>query len=226
MTIHTKPGWKKHYRAIHSKWPPINIFDTELEGDDILLFELESETSDRLQNWREFIRHEDFKSGNGWGAIIASFCYARNGRFSIANQLGAYYCANSEASALSEWSYHATKVWRDMGFTGDASATVRCYTGSLLQSMVDVRKDEQMHLKDNYAPTQAFAIKAFEQEEFGILYRSVRNPGGECCALLRPTASSPVKQAAHFSVLWNGECFTQYGKVGRLIPLPNDNIEP
>jgi len=214
------PEWKKHYRVIHSRFPPINLFDEDREGDALLLAELEGETSDRLTRWNEFVREEDYRSGSGWGAVMAAFCYTNNGRFSIEDRLGAYYCANSDITAIAEWSYHAAKVWRDIRYTDEASATVRCLVGSLTEPLVDARKNSRVHKKTDYSASQAFALKHYQAQDFGILYRSLRNPGGECAALLRPCATTPVKQGAHYSITWDGSKFTQYALVGPFKPLP------
>ena len=205
------PDWK-HYRAIHSRFPPANLFDTVSDEAALLLAELEGETSDRLSRWRERVAPEDARFGNGWGSVMASFCYATAGRFNTA-AFGAYYCADSVHTAIAEWSHHAANVWRDFKFSDEASATVRIYCGRFEQPLVDARQNRRVHHLNDYTASHAFARRQKVDGQYGILYRSVRRKGGEAAALLRPAATSPVAQAGHYSVLWDGHRFSQFAKM-------------
>ncbi len=204
------PEWK-HYRVIHSRFPPRNLFDEDPETQN-LLAELEGATSDRLFRWRECVTEADARFGEGWGAVMASFCYIRPGRFNT-ERFGAYYCANSPRTAIAEWGYHAARVWRDAGFDDQASAVVRTYAGTFKQPLIDIRNQPQFHLADDYAPSQLFAKTVREQGCFGVLYDSVRQPGGLAAGLFRPPATSPVKQGAHYSVRWDGQRFVEFAKL-------------
>ncbi|ADM10816.1 hypothetical protein PB2503_00245 [Parvularcula bermudensis HTCC2503] len=44
-----------------------------------------------------------------------------------------------------------------------------------------------------------------EREEDGIVYPSVRNPGGECFAAFWPDVMGVPVQARHFGYHWDGE---------------------
>lgn len=205
------PEWK-HYRSIHSRFPPTNLFDTVTDADQALLMELESATSDRIHRWREFVAPEDARFGHGWGAVMASFCYVSPGRFNT-QHFGAYYCADSPHTAIAEWSYHAAKTWRDFGFSEEASATVRTYSGKFAMALVDVRDDAEAHHPTDYRHAQATAFALWQQHEFGVLYRSVRREGSLIAALFRPPATTAVTQAAHYSVRWDGEKFIEFAKL-------------
>lgn len=204
------PEWK-HYRVIHSRFPPRNLFDEDPETQN-LLAELEGATSDRLFRWRECVTEADARFGEGWGAVMASFCYVRPGRFNTSS-FGAYYCANSPRAAIAEWGFHAGKVWRDAGFDDQASAVVRSYVGSFKQPLIDVRDQPRLHDPDNYLPSQALAQAVRDQQCFGVLYSSVRQPGGINAGLFRPPATSAVRQGAHYSVRWDGERFVEFAKL-------------
>ncbi|MCY0963968.1 RES family NAD+ phosphorylase [Parathalassolituus penaei] len=207
-----RPSWK-HYRVVHSKYPPENLFDEDDETN-FLLGELESLTSERIHNWRSFIHPDDFRHGSGWGAVMASFCYPRAGRFSTDEQ-GSYYCASSEVAALREWAHHVQRFWHDdMKFSDDASATVRCYTGNFEQPLLDVRDMAEAHTVDDYGVSQALAALARQRHEHGILYRSVRSPGDECAALLRPSASTAVTQSCHYTLIFDGRRFVSFARLG------------
>ena len=209
--MNSQPKWK-HYRAIHSRYPPVNVFDTVDNADALLLAELEGETNGRLTSWHEFVKDEDARFGDGWGAIMASFCYVKPGRFNT-DGFGAYYCADSAHTAIAEWSHHSAKTLNDFGFTDAADATIRCYTGSFKKALVDISASKKAHSKTSYDYSQALAYKHYRADEFGLLYRSVRHKGGLAAALFRPPATSKVTQAAHYSVQWNGNEFVQFAKL-------------
>ena len=217
LPTHLLPSWK-HHRVVHSRFPPKNLFDDADAARQQLLAELEGVTSDRLLRWRESVSDDDFRAGNGWGPVMAAFCYVRAGRFNSAF-FGAYYCASSVHTAIAEWSYHAGKVWADFQLTDQASAVVRCYTGHFKQPLVDLRADDKAHHLTSYAYSQAKAGLLKVEGEYGLLYRSVRHPLGECAALLRPPATSPVKQASHYVVQWDGAVFKAFAKMGGYEPL-------
>lgn len=215
--MNSTPDWK-HYRVIHSRYPPKNLFDVKDEAKNKILAEIESMTSDRIHRWREFISPEDVREGEGWGAVMASFCYVSPGRFNT-NTFGAYYCADSSHTAIAEWSYHNGKLWRDFGFNDEASAVVRCYVGSFKKNLVDLRADSKAHAPNSYVYSQTKAQLLKVEGEYGLLYQSVRHSGGTCAALLRPPATTPVKQSAHFTVLWNGTEFTNFAKLSKFEPI-------
>lgn len=221
-----QPSWK-HFRAIHSKYPTRNLFSDE----DLLNHACnlkEGQTSNRLitsgdmppLSPRElFILDEDIRAGHGWSTVMASFAYPRFGRYSTDTH-GAYYCANNIETALKEWSYHTAKYWRDeMGFTNEVSAITRAYTGHFDKPLVDVRGNALLHTNDYSAP-QVLLANALSNQQHGILYNSVRNEGtGICAALLRPSATTAVKQYAHFALIYDGGSFTSYSKLGPIKPL-------
>ena len=209
---------EKHYRVIHSIYPPKNLFDTVDGTDAMLLAELEGDTSDRLMRWRESVTIEDARFGDGWGAVMASFCYINPGRFNT-HRFGCYYAAVSTHTALKEWSFHAAKVWNEFQYREDANAVVRRYCGDTAKPLVDARKNNRVHQADDYTASQAFGSKVRAAGEYGIYYRSVRDKGSFCLALLRPVATSPVKQAAHYTVNWNGSRFSEYAEIKQYHPL-------
>jgi len=209
-----KPEWK-HHRVIHSKHPPIDCFESP---DSMILAELESATSDRIAHWPRYVDKAYFRAGPGWSPVMASFCYPAEGRFNTRNR-GAYYAGDSVETALREWVYHAGNVWRGFGVGNDFSAVVRCYSGHVAKPLVDLRNQHQYMHETNYEPGQKVAADLLNAGEFGVLYNSVRNPGGEAIALFRPPATTPVVQAGHYTLYWDGQRFTKYARLEEFKPL-------
>lgn len=212
-----QPEWR-HYRVVHSRFPPTNLFDTVDAEDQLLLAELEGETNDRLVNWSEWLPVGEFRSGPGWGPVMAAFCHFRPGRFNTVS-FGAYYAANSVECAISEWSYHQGLFWRDHRFTDLSDATVRAYSGKITRPLVDVRSQPEYHQSDYEAPQQR-AAAGRQKGETGYLFHSTRHPEGECVALLKPSATTAVSQAGHYSVHWDGDTFTQYARLSDYWTIP------
>ena len=208
------PDWK-HHRVIHSKYPPLDCFDSE---DSLLLSELESATNDRLVNWSRFVSKQDLRTGPGWGAVMASFCYPSIGRFNTLTR-GAYYAADSVETALREWTHHTAKVWQGFGLGNEVTALTRCYTGQFAQPLMDLRNQPKYAHADNYRPGQVIAEELYQDGEFGVLYDSVRHPGHQAVALLRPPATTSVAQAGHYALTWSGQRFTGYARVEGFQPL-------
>ena len=214
-----QPKWQ-HYRVIHSKFPAKNLFDVD-DADAMLLGRIESLTNERSINWIEYVSEEDARFGDGWGAVMAPFCYPKHGRFST-DLKGAYYCSDSPETAIAEWSYHTARFWGEFGYDKDVSAVVRCYIGQFEKGIIDIRQSLDLCQKDpshKYKIHGEFAASARQQNAFGILYRSCRRDGGECAALLRPPATSILTQSSHFVLTFNGHEFTEYAKIGTLIPI-------
>ena len=57
---------------------------------------------------------------------------------------------------------------------------------------------------DDYAPAQRFAAQVRASEADGIVYPSVRYPGGECVALFYPDCAAAPVQGRHLDYHWNG----------------------
>lgn len=204
-----------HHRLIHSKHPPIDLFESE---DSYDLGLLESATSDRLHQWQRFVAPQDHRIGPGWSTVMASFCYpGEGGRFNGPDQ-GAYYAGMSIETAVHEWAWHTTKVWLGFGMTQEASAMARYYTGEVAEYLVDIRGDTR-YAGEDYHESQQLGREMLKQGFYGLVYDSVRHPGGTNLAFLRPPGTTQVTQRGHCVLKWNGQEFTGYMMAGDMIPL-------
>ncbi|MEX0623646.1 RES family NAD+ phosphorylase [Saccharospirillum sp.] len=205
----------QHYRLIHSKYPPIDLFDSQ---DSYDLGVLESATSDRLHNWDRFVDPKDLRTGPGWSTVMASFCYpGEGGRFNAADQ-GAYYAGLALETAVREWAWHTARVWRGFNMTEDASAMARCYTGKVARELVDVRGDAR-YCSEHYSDCRLLGRTLLNEGFYGLVYDSVRHAGGANVAFLRPPGTTAVKQKGHCVLKWDGERFTDYLEAGDFVSL-------
>ena len=142
--------------------------------------------------------------------INASFAYAKPqqpNRFNGAYR-GAWYAALDVATCISEVGYHLTNMLAD---AGDFNATVEyaemfC---SLAGEFLDLRQVPDHPSLDPdtaraYPVGNAIAERARATGLNGIIYPSVRHPGGTCIVALRPAAVQSVRQGAVYRMIWKG----------------------
>ncbi len=173
-----------------------------------LAFEIESLTNDRLRDQAGDIRlvaPQDRISGPGSSPVMAAFTHIGNpSRFSDGGY-GVYYAGRSLATAIAETRYHRQRFLR---LTAEPSCeiTLRVYVGQVVKSLHDVRGDaySELHRPDDYEPSQRFGAFWHAQDSWGLLYRSVRDRGGECIAAMRPPTVSIPHQGPHLRYVWDG----------------------
>ncbi|WP_127751907.1 RES family NAD+ phosphorylase [Devosia sp. 1566] len=141
----------------------------------------------------------------------ASFAYAKPqqpNRFNGAYR-GAWYAALDVATCISEVGYHLNNMLAD---AGDFNATVEyaemfC---SLAGEFLDLRQAPDHPALDPdtaraYPVGNAIAERARATGLNGIIYPSVRHPGGTCIVALRPAAVQSVRQGAVYRMIWKGD---------------------
>ncbi len=142
--------------------------------------------------------------------INASFAYAKPRepmRFSPANR-GAWYAALAVETSIAEVGYHLTGA---LAAAGDFNAVVEY--GEMLASMsglfVDLRPVPDHPSLDpdpvvGYPARNGIAAMARAEGHNGIIYPSVRHPGGTCIAALWPNVVQSVVQGAMHRLTWSG----------------------
>ena len=204
--------WTRQYRLIPSKYPPIALFEDCVDPAFLdELYAIEALTNDRLMEEAgllTLVRPEDRLVGNGSSSVMAAFTHPSEGRFTDGS-FGAYYAADSLKTAFAETRYSRERFLR---YTKEAPGEIdmRTYIGEICKPMLDVRGPEFNHLHDpdDWSHGQQFARNASKNGDWGIVYRSVRQPGGECIAALRPPAISLPRQGPHYSYVWDGKNIT------------------
>lgn len=204
--------WRPSYRVVPSRFPPIDLFErVATPGDRDLLNQLEGETSSRLREEAgdiHMVREEDRRYGPGWTPVMAAFCYfsAQGSRFSDGT-FGVYYCAMSEATAIAETRYHAERFLRDSS-EPPMQLQQRVYLSDLNGRLHDLRGNPDatpLLDLDDWQAGQVFGRQIRDAQADGIVYPSVRDPDGECAAVLRPPVLSATRQGRHLGYEWDGE---------------------
>ncbi|MES9905428.1 MAG: RES family NAD+ phosphorylase [Sedimenticola sp.] len=204
------PEWEHQYRIISSEYPPINFFET-LVGPELMeeLFFIEGLTNNRLRDEAgdiALVAPEDRGCGPGSSPVMAAFSHVGLASRFTDGSFGVYYAGDSLETAIAETKFHRERF---LGYTKEEPGEIemRTYVGEVAQPMHDIRIDhDELHDPDTgtYSVTQAFSRDMMKVNSWGIVYRSVRYPGGECIAALRPPAVTIPRQGPHLSYVWDG----------------------
>ncbi len=210
-------------RLVPSVFPSAGILDRIATPEDLPhIFELESWTNDRISNELGLLPRippEEWVTGRPMASIVmAAFCHPRpaGGRFNGPDR-GAWYAARNLATAHAEVIYHRTLELREIGVL-ETRLQMRLYHADFNCNLHDIRRNTPAHapLHDpvSYTASQAFARGLLEAGSNGVIYRSVRRPGGECIACFRPALVRNVSAAAHFEYTWQGAENVKLRKLG------------
>lgn len=206
-----RPGPERWYRLVPSRHPPAQLWDRVADADELHAVALiEGLTNERLTaelGQPSLVPREDRVFGAGTSPIMAAFCHlnSRGSRFSD-GAFGIYYAADSVDAAAAEICYHRRR-WYAENRLAPRVDTFRCYVGRVVRTLVDIRDEaapRPLHDPNSWRAAQAFGALARAGKHWGIRYRSVRARDGECVALLRPPAISPVIQGRHLDLAWDG----------------------
>jgi len=217
-----KPQWKAH-RIIPSCFPPVGVYERYYDNaqDLDLAFEIESMTNDRLLNEAgdiQLVAPEDWVWGPGSTPVMAAFTHLGFGSRFATDTFGAYYAASTLETAIAETVYHKE---RELAAANEESIdlTMRCYVNEATSPLHDIRGPEFEHLHDpsvsQYGKSQAFAAALRAEASWGLVYNSVRHPGGECIAAFKPKAVTIPVQSDHLMYFYDGEArrITHWAKV-------------
>jgi hypothetical protein len=178
---------------------------------------IESLTNDRLRDEIGEIRlvaPGDRIAGPGTSPIMAAFTHVNpeGGRFTDAT-FGAYYAARDLETAVRESAHHR-EIFLARTREAPGEIDMRCYLATLRADMVDIRglqkKRAGLYDPGSYARSQPFARKLRDSGVAGIVWDSVRKPGGECAVAFRPRALQPAVQGPHLSLVWDGTRIVRY----------------
>lgn len=198
------------YRVVSSRFPPVGVFDAIADPADIpALHELESMTNPRMREELgaiALVPPGRRISGPGTTPIMASFTHLNpEGSRFTPGWYGVYYCAREQSTAVAETVFHKSRFLRA---TREPACVLdmRCYLGDVDGRFHDIRGGwPELHDPDSYVASQRFAVELRQAGSNGIVYDSVRAPGGTCLAAFHPDVLEPVRQGPHLQYHWDGE---------------------
>ncbi len=205
--------WAPCFRIIPSRYPPKNLFARVADDADLdVVFAIESLTNDRIRDQRGEIRlvpDEDRRPGAELAYVMAPFTHvSRDGSRFTDGTYGAFYAARDLDTAIDETIYHREKF---LAATREEPIEVemRVLRVRMKGDLHDIRGLRESHPElyhpHDYAATRQLGRTVREAGGSGILYDSVRRPGGECAAAFRPRLILRCQQAQHLAYVWDGE---------------------
>lgn len=202
--------WPQTFRIIRSIFPPIDLFEDIADPRDWeALASVEEKTNPRIrQEIGDLGKVPAGRrvSGPGASLVMAPFVHCspqRPGRFTDGSY-GIYYAGSSEDVALAETIHHHQKF---MAATGEApgwTSDFRVLVGSIDRDLDDVSGVPEVLDGEDYAASQALGRQLRAAGSDGLVWDSVRMPGGRCIGLFWPDVVPIPVQGRHYSYHWNG----------------------
>ncbi len=181
------------------------------------LWQLEARTNPRLREQAGELHRVapgDRVSGPGATVVMAAFTHiGYPSRFSDGSY-GVYYAGRRLETAIRETVHHRELIARDARL-GPDQFSMRSWVAQLRKPLHDIRDAGFAPLHDpdprpeQHPLAQEFGRRMREQRAWGLVYNSVRHPGGQCIAAFRPPAITLPSQGAHLIYVWNGERITE-----------------
>lgn len=216
--------WPAAVRIIRSAFPPIDLFEDIADPADWpLLIMAEMKTNPRLM---ETIGNLDLVpparrvSGAGASLLMAPFTHVsrdRQSRFSDGS-FGVLYVGDVFETALFETIHHHARFMAQTrepaGWTSQFREILLSVEGSLHDLRGEPVGKSPLLLADGYEAGQALGAGLRAAGSEGLVYPSVRRPGGECVGLFWPDLAANPLQGRHLDYHWDGNRVDLYREAG------------
>ena len=221
----TRLNWRPAYRVIPSRFPAVGLFERVARPEDFdALYALEAMTNDRIRDEVgeiSLVPPDERLFGPGSTCIMAAFTHLnpQGSRFSD-GRYGVFYCARKRDTAIAETRHHAALF---MAATAEPPMRLqmRLYSVEAKGQVADLRETSRAEPRivdpDDYGYSQAIGRTLRAAGVNGMLYPSVRHPGGQCLAALRTGILKNCLHAAYLEYHWNGQGIDAVFEVSQLL---------
>jgi len=177
----------------------------------LAILDLDSATNDRLLAEAERlpgIGVEELVFGVPYSEVVnASFCHAHplGARFSGPDR-GAWYAGAELATSQAEVGFHRSVQLAEIGRFED-SVTYDDYLADFSADFHDLRHARGFRAcldPRSYVESQKLAARLLAAASLGVVYPSVRRPGGTCIACFRPALVGNVRRGGTYRFTWSG----------------------
>ena len=229
---HSRVEWQGAVKIIRSAFPPIDLFEDIADPADWpLLISAEQKTNPRIMasiGNLDLVPVERRVGGHGASYLMAPFTHVSTDRASrfTDGTFGVLYVGNAFETALFETIHHHERFMRRTVEEAGWTSQFREITLSVHANLHDFRgPTEQAHPAldpDSYQASRQLAKSLKDAGSDGVVYPSIRHPGGECVGLFYPDCASAPVQGRHLDYHWDGERVdlvrdTASGEVFRLV---------
>ncbi len=202
--------WSRAWRIVPSRFPPVSVFDRIADPADLeAVYAVEALTDPHVRDELGELRLVPAGrriSGPGSTPVMAAFTHLNplGSRFSDGSE-GVFYAAHTVATAIEETVYHR-QLFLAATDEPPIDISMRCYRTGVQGRLHDLRGGwPDVHAPDSYRASQELARTLRGGGSNGLVFDSVRDPGGECVALFYPDLALPCVQSHHFIYRWNGK---------------------
>lgn len=212
--------WSRATRIIASRYPPIDLYERVSPDPAVwdALIAAEQLVNPHIRDeigeiW--LVPLEERVSGPGASYVMASFTHLnpKGSRFSDGSY-GVYYAGREFETALKETIHHFERFANDSD-NGPRYEDMRVLVGRIGSRFHDVAglpASRRTKVLDpgSYGDSQRFGATMREGGSNGLLYPSLRNPGGSCVAAFRPKVVGFPVQTRHLKYYWDGKRVARY----------------
>jgi hypothetical protein len=201
---------------VPTRYPSVSLYDRVADAADFdALYALEAMSNERVREELgqiERVPREQRVFGPGSGPIMAAFTHVNvlGSRFSDGRH-GVFYAARDRATAVAETRHHHGRF---LAATQQPAQhlPMRLYHVAIDARLHDLRPvgaaHAAVHDPDDYSAARSLGHALHAAGSAGVVYRSVRRPGGHCAGLFRPRGASACLHAAVLLYAWDGQAFT------------------
>lgn len=222
-----EPRRVEGYRLINSKFPPIALFDDVADAEEFeALYQLQALTNPRLRNELgdlALLPYEEIPfriRGCSYAAAAFTHVNPDGSRFSDGS-FGVLYIADTLATAIAEVSHHQSRYWEKvtgLRFERFVFRGLRCtFDERGCRDALALEHDHPIFAANSYTASRALGHALRRARMPGLRYRSVRNEGAICWALMTPRHVQDVVQTTHIEMVWN-QGLTQVNRLSNLTP--------
>lgn len=212
--------WSRATRIIASRYPPIDLYERVSPDPSVwdALIAAEQLVNPRVRDEIGEIRlvpPEERVGGPGASYVMAPFTHLnpKGSRFGDGSY-GVYYAGREFETALKETAYHFGRFVRDSD-DGPRYEEMRVLVGQIdgrFHGVAGLPAAERTKILDpgSYGASQRFGARMRGGGSNGLVYPSVRNPGGSCLAAFRPKVVGVPVQTKHLKYHWDGTRVARY----------------
>jgi hypothetical protein len=207
--------WKGAVRIVRSVFPPIDLFEDIADPADWpLLISAEQKTNPRIMATignLDLVPVNRRVGGAGASYLMAPFTHVSTGRPSrfTDGRYGVLYVGDRFETGLFETIYHHGRFMARTREAPGWTSQFREIVMAVDAVLSDLRTAEPGFAAalnpESYLASQSLAAELKQAGADGLVYPSVRNPGGECVALFYPDCASNPVQGRHLDYHWDGQ---------------------
>ncbi len=178
------------------------------------IFELDNATNARLiaeENLRPGITQRELVFNVPHYRIInAAFTHPNplGARFSTPDR-GAWYAGFELATSKAEIMFHKSVEFAEIKWNEREQLQYDEYLADFTGSFHDLRPESEKSGRfaqcldpDSYVESQKLTVKLLERGSIGVVYPSVRRPGGTCIACFQPSVVANVRKGSRYTLTW------------------------